>query len=84
MSLQRVATRKPDHTSGNAIEMVLDGEEYSIKYQVIEAWTEEQMQAFARTYLDRDDIWVHRNDDDSVAVAIGDELDFWPEDDPDG
>ena len=80
MGLQRIASHKPDHVTGNAIEVTLDGEEYSIRYQVIETWSEEQMQTFTRTYLDRDDIWVHKNDDGSVAVAIGLEPQPWPED----
>ena len=62
------------------MEVVYDDVTYKIRHQVIESWTEEQMQNFARSYIGRDDIWVHRNDDDSIALAIGAEPEVWPED----
>jgi hypothetical protein len=52
----------------------------AVPYSTIEGMTEEQMETYLRTYFERDDIHVHRNDDGSIAIAVGNAPSVWPED----
>jgi hypothetical protein len=64
----------------NAVVVEWEGGSAVIQRAVIEHMQESQMTVALRTALGRDDAWIHRNDDGTIAVALGAEPAVWPED----
>ncbi len=79
----RQATFKPtsNPTTGIIIELS-DNTQVAISQAQIDTLTAGEIQVALRTATGRVDIWVHRNQDGTVAVAIGEEPAAWPEDAP--
>ena len=81
MELTRIATFKPPNTIAIVVELDGGARSLAILYSALSGKTEEQINAIARTYLERDDFWCHWNRDGSIAIAMGQEPEMWPEDD---
>jgi hypothetical protein len=68
-------------TSDDAIVIELtDDTRIAITQDAADLATTDQIQTSLRTSVDRVDIFVHRNRDGTLALAVGEEPDRWPED----
>ena len=89
MNLTRIATFKP-HVSPTASLMVIDGHDIRVLHvdlppQASEQAHEALILAAAQVQgidLSPLDFFVHKNRDDTWALAFGDKPDVWPEDEP--
>lgn len=86
-ALRRIVTHPPTQSTAIIIELTADPDvtdsepiTLAVPYSSIGGWSEEQIETSARTYLGRDDIHAHWNDDVSISIAVGDEPEVWPED----
>jgi len=80
-AIKRLATFKPstNPTDGIVIELT-DGRAVKVLQSQLEQLTAEQVQVALRTVTGETALFVHRNLDGSVALAIGAEPEMWPED----
>jgi hypothetical protein len=69
-------------TGENAIIIEWGEESAILTWGIIEHMPEHQITMALRTQMGRDDAWVHRNQDRTLAVAVGEEPTVWPEDAP--
>ena len=78
ISLKRLATFKPS-VSNDAIIIETDRALIKISQALASAYNTTQITAALRQGTGLTDIFVHRNRDDSIAIATGQEPDTWPE-----
>jgi ribosomal protein L9 len=78
-----IDTENPENTE-TEIEIELADEVTEIKYKAYGSQTEEQIKAALEAIYGGpiDDLWVHLNDNGSIAIATGAEPSVWPEDGP--
>lgn len=81
LDFKRLATFKKTVNPTYGLIVEWEGGSAAVLWTFIDTHTAEELTAYMRTYSGREDIWVHKNRDDSLAVAIGVEPDIWPEDD---
>ena len=80
MPIRRLATFT-SRTSDDAIVIELtDDRVISITQDAADLATDAQLQTSLRTTIDRADVFVHKNRNGTLAIAIGEEPDRWPED----
>jgi hypothetical protein len=79
--LVRQATFRPtvNPTTGIIVELS-DNTQIAVSQAQIDSLTVGEIQVAIRTAAGRVDIFVHRNRDGTVALAIGEEPATWPED----
>jgi hypothetical protein len=63
-----------------ALTIEWDGGSAQVLASAIEGRSEAEMNTMLRAGLGFEDAWVHRNDDGTIAVALGQEPAVWPED----
>jgi 2-phospho-L-lactate guanylyltransferase (CobY/MobA/RfbA family) len=81
VDLVRQAAFRP--SSNPNIGLILElarGTQIAVLQSQLASLTASQVQVLLRTTTDRTDIYVHRNRDGTIALAIGDEPAVWPED----
>ena len=85
MALTAQGTHKPIQITKDAITITADGQTFALSHAQVSSLTEAQIETALNNLVaignvELPTIYVHINDDDSLALALGAEPDVWPED----
>lgn len=82
LNVSRVFTSASENSEIAIIIEVPNGNSAAILWNSFKLMTDNDAQVLLRNHTGIDEIWVHKNRDNSVAVAIGASPLYWYEDSP--